>query len=269
MSRFAIAWVCLVLSSSALAGNDPRADAASLVQTAKSLYDSGKYTESIVLLQKAYELNPEPAILFNIARALDQSNDVAQALDTYQKYLALKDGDASRVKKANLAVDRLTSALKKQQEAQKRQTELEREARLQKERAEAEAALAKKQRDEFDLRDKERVSAMSKGGGLGKAPSLITGGAAVAALGLSLGFGLAANGSRAAFDRSGDFAQKKALEGTTRTQALVSDLALVSAVALAVTSVILWPRYDPTSDLAMTWVPTASGGVLTLAGTWP
>lgn len=51
-------------------------------------YREGKFEEAATLLRRAYELDPAPTLLFNLARALESAGDLAGAVDGYRKYLA-------------------------------------------------------------------------------------------------------------------------------------------------------------------------------------
>lgn len=51
-------------------------------------YREGKFEEAAALLRRAYELDPAPTLLFNLARALESAGDLAGAVDGYRKYLA-------------------------------------------------------------------------------------------------------------------------------------------------------------------------------------
>ncbi|PIE19935.1 MAG: hypothetical protein CSA65_00370 [Proteobacteria bacterium] len=53
----------------------------------RQLYTQGKYNESIVQLEKAFELRPAPPILLNIGRTYEKLGKPKKALEYYRKYL--------------------------------------------------------------------------------------------------------------------------------------------------------------------------------------
>src|SRR4051812_6291443 len=81
--------------------------ATQLAKDGDRLYKEGKYREAADALKQAYEVDKNPVLLFNIARAYDQAGDLQIALDTYREYISLPDTDPQLVKRANLAMDRL------------------------------------------------------------------------------------------------------------------------------------------------------------------
>ena len=110
--------VALGLSLAALgAGNKPRR-AAELVKDAEKLYLQAKYKEAAELLKKAHEIEPDPKILYNIARALDQAGDLPASLDYYRQYVASSETDPTLLKRASLSIERLRTLINKQEAAQ-------------------------------------------------------------------------------------------------------------------------------------------------------
>lgn len=62
--------------------------AAALFREAVELFRAGDFDTAAALLRRAHELDPEPILLFNLARALEASNQHLEAADTYARYLA-------------------------------------------------------------------------------------------------------------------------------------------------------------------------------------
>ncbi len=56
-----------------------------------------RYAEGIALLTRAYEQRPHPNILFNIAKAYEDSGDTMRAIATYRQYLRSGPRDATEV----------------------------------------------------------------------------------------------------------------------------------------------------------------------------
>lgn len=50
-------------------------------------YREGDFSGAVELLTEAYELHPEPVILYNLARAYEGMGETVQARDTYSRYL--------------------------------------------------------------------------------------------------------------------------------------------------------------------------------------
>ena len=137
----------LVIAGTSLGAN-PKASA--LAKDADRLYKEFKYKEAAETLRQAYEAEPTPRYLYNIARAYDQAAELELSQEYYRKYVALpsEDAEADLVKKANLAMDRIRTLLargsadKQVRDAEK--TRLEDDARKAEARADAEASEARK-----------------------------------------------------------------------------------------------------------------------------
>lgn len=261
--------VLLLVSAAASWAATPRA----LAKEADRLYKQGKYREAVDRLREAYQSEPNPVYLFNLARALDQAGEVDAALDAYRQYVSQKaeDTQPELVKKANLAMDRLRTFAAKA-EAERAQQEAERK-RLDDERQKAELKAAEETRAALEQRQayeaKERAAReaeVSKVNGR-RVGALVLGGTAVAAIGTAVGFGLWANGSKRAFLAATTLQDKARLEADTKTQALVADLALVAGLATAVGAVILFPKGPaPSGHVTVGVVPVTGGGLATLGG---
>lgn len=74
------------------AQRDDRADRADramdLFTTARARYRDGRFKEAVELLRQAYAVHPEPVLLFNLGRALEDLGDLSNAADAYERYLA-------------------------------------------------------------------------------------------------------------------------------------------------------------------------------------
>lgn len=69
----------------------------------KHLADAGRYVEALVELTKGYELTGRPLFLFNMAEAARAMDDVAQARELYEKYLAAEaDGPFANAARARI-----------------------------------------------------------------------------------------------------------------------------------------------------------------------
>lgn len=65
-----------------------------LVASGGELFRQGKFAEARVKWQKAFELNPDPTLLFNIGSTYRREGDLQQALHYYQRYLDEAPPDA-------------------------------------------------------------------------------------------------------------------------------------------------------------------------------
>lgn len=59
-------------------------------------YREGRFDEAIRLLEQAYELFPEPVLLYNLARAYEGKGELATAADKYEQYLRLEPTASDR-----------------------------------------------------------------------------------------------------------------------------------------------------------------------------
>lgn len=60
----------------------------SLAEQARAKYREKDYVGAVALFERAYALQPDPAILFNIGRIHEQANNVDAAIAYYQKFIA-------------------------------------------------------------------------------------------------------------------------------------------------------------------------------------
>lgn len=255
----------LLLASLAWATN-PKA--AALAKDADKLYKDGKYAEAAELLKQAYDVDPNPLFIYNIARAWDQVGNVEKAVESYRQYIALPSDQTQPdlVKRANLSLDRLRNALAKAEAQKKIEDEktqrLEDERNKAEQRAEQEAAAARKQREEIAAKEKREREAAARSTNGRKIAAFVTGGVGAALLATSLGVGLAANGSRTAFRNATTLEDKVRFESATKSQALATDLTLVAGVAAAVAAVIIFPKGgDAQGSVGVAVVPVSGGAV--------
>ncbi|MHB8878670.1 MAG: tetratricopeptide repeat protein [Myxococcaceae bacterium] len=259
--------VGLLLCSGVVSGasrNEKKA--AGLVKQGEKLYSAGKYHEAAEALKKAYDLDPNPKLLYNIARALDQAGDLEVSLGYYRQYVGgAEDLDPSLVKRANLAMDRLRALLAKDEASKQVQDaerkRLEEDKRLAEEKAKAEADAARVQREEYEARQKAEADALAKSRSKGRTLAYVTGGVALAGLGAGVLFGLGAGSSKAAFAQAPDVAAKRGFEAETRSKALFADVGFGVAIAAAVATVIVWPKGadEPEGEVKVAVIPAPGG----------
>jgi tetratricopeptide (TPR) repeat protein len=73
---------------------DPRA--AELYEEGARAYREGRFDESAILIRRAYEIEPHPILLYNIARALESAGDLPGALEAYEQFLRDAPADAEQ-----------------------------------------------------------------------------------------------------------------------------------------------------------------------------
>jgi tetratricopeptide (TPR) repeat protein len=261
-------------STSALAAN-PKATA--LAKDADRFYKDNKYREAAETLKQAYELEPNPLYLYNIARAWDQAGEVEQAMESYRAYTG-QAADLTQpelVKKANLAMDRLRTLMakgeadKKVQDAERKR--LEDDRKKAEDRADEESRLAREQRRQYEAKEKAAREAQQVQVNFKKLIAYIVGGVGVACLGTSLVFALLANGSLGSFRKATTLADKLRFEADTKGQALVTDVLLLVGLAATATAVVLYPKGDPGPTGAVSLVsllvaPMQGGGAFASLG---
>jgi tetratricopeptide (TPR) repeat protein len=80
--------VLLLLPGGARAQQPDEAAARRSVEESMALYEDGEFHAAAALLRRAYRLYPEPVILFNLGRSLEDAGEPAEAADAYEAYLA-------------------------------------------------------------------------------------------------------------------------------------------------------------------------------------
>ncbi|MBM4395552.1 MAG: tetratricopeptide repeat protein [Deltaproteobacteria bacterium] len=100
--------VALALALARPAPGDGRVrKAQALAQSAEVLADDGSLDEAIRLYERAYALDPEPVLLYNVARLHERKGDLDRAREGYERYLAAeKDAGGRAAGEARLATVR-------------------------------------------------------------------------------------------------------------------------------------------------------------------
>ena len=89
--------------------DDPVERAVVLFEESEQLFNAGEFAEAAALLRRAYELHPEPTLLYNLGRSLDGLGDLVGAIDAYQQYVEAAPAAANRG-----AVDARLATLRRQ-----------------------------------------------------------------------------------------------------------------------------------------------------------
>lgn len=90
--------IALVLATApARAAPTAKAQAKQHFKQGKALQDAGRYDDAVAEYRAAYEVDPRPEMLFNIAQVYRLGNHKQAAIDYYQQYLAGQpDGPGAR-----------------------------------------------------------------------------------------------------------------------------------------------------------------------------
>jgi iron complex outermembrane receptor protein len=99
--------VAIALASCPAFADPPSRDAEALLNEGIAAYQAGKYAEAAVELEKAYDINHAPRMLFNIARAYDKGGDTAAAVRYYDRYLQSESTEPDLAAKAREALERI------------------------------------------------------------------------------------------------------------------------------------------------------------------
>src|SRR5262245_65949903 len=67
--------------ASAKGAKDEKAEALELFNQSADLYRQGKFDEAARLLERAYEMHPEPVLLYNLGRAYEGLGENEKAID--------------------------------------------------------------------------------------------------------------------------------------------------------------------------------------------
>jgi tetratricopeptide (TPR) repeat protein len=78
-------------------------------QRGVALYNETDYRAALVEFRRAYEVAPNPAVLYNIGQTHYQLQNYAQALTTFERYLAEAGADAPHADEVEKTVDLLRS----------------------------------------------------------------------------------------------------------------------------------------------------------------
>ncbi len=130
----------LLFGPAAAAEEDPQTRAVELFQASQSSYEAGRFAEAAVYLEEAYRLDPNPILLYNLARARESEGSLSLALEAYQRYLreAPDAADRPAVEARVEALDRVIE----ERSALEAQLDAERQARAAAARAAEEARAA-------------------------------------------------------------------------------------------------------------------------------
>ncbi|WP_257452848.1 tetratricopeptide repeat protein [Archangium lipolyticum] len=237
-----------------------------LIKQAERLYDQKKYLEAAEVLEKAHEAspNPDPRLLYNIARAYDQGGKEREAIQYYEQYKA-KGTDLTLIKRADLFIDRLKLQLQKEEAraaaSASERKRLQEEAASARRRADEERQAARRADETNKLRLKEAYEDALAARKRMQVTSFALGGVALVGLGAGTVFGLQARSARNDFDKATELDPKLAAKTATRTNALLADIGFGVGVASAIAAVLLYPKepLPPPGKPRVTLAPSGAG----------
>lgn len=208
--------------SSALGQSDEteRTRAIELFRESQASYGAGRFREAAVYLEEAYRLDPDPILLYNLARARESGGDLELALDAYQRYLAEAPAADDRP-----AVKARIAALERQVEERERL-----EALLERERQAREAAVQEA--------EAARAAARASQGWYREPFPWILGGVGVAGVAAGVVFGVASGDRRDSARDAAEAARANELEDEANRLALGAHLAYAAGGALTVAGLV-------------------------------
>lgn len=199
-------------------------------------FQNEDYEKAIELFEEAYELEPVPNLLYNIARCYEQLEEWEKAEKNYDQFVRSPDVDSDA---RDHAMDRI-SELRDLQEMQQKEEERQREKEL------AEQQAKEEEKDEKD--EAEQVEELD-------APSMmpayasIGGGAVLLAGGTILGL-MANSNADTVTDTSASYDERLEAQSSARTQGVMADAFLLSGLAAtAVGTYLFFSARSDTPDL--------------------
>lgn len=240
---------------------------AALVKEGERLYNAGKYREAAEVLKKAQEAQPNPKLIYNIARAYEQAGDLRESLSYYQQYVGqnTEEADPTLLKRSALAIDRLRVLIDKEEkaaaEAETERKRLQEQADASRRKAEEEQAAARRAEDVSRQQQKAEQERAMADYRRSRVIAFSLGGLSAVSLGGGLFFGLQARDSRDKFDDATNLDGKKAAADTTRSKALLADIGLGVGLAAAIGAIVVFPKEGPPAEgeVRLTLAPRGTG----------
>lgn len=201
---------------------DPKSRAAELYKQSAESYRKGDFATTIDLLREAYSLDPQPVLLYNLARAYEGIGDTDGAIDTYKKYLDAdpntKDRGAIEQRIATLQRERDEKiALQKQSEADRKRAQEEA----------ARAAAAAKQKKEAPPHHRSALP-------------YIVGGIGIGGLGTGVVLGLMATSQHSSARDEPQQLQAENEQNRAKTYATASTISFIAGGALLAIGTTWW-----------------------------
>ncbi|MBS2019442.1 MAG: tetratricopeptide repeat protein [Deltaproteobacteria bacterium] len=203
-----------------------KARAAELFQKSAGAYLKGDFERAITLLDEAYALDPQPVLVYNLARAHEGLGHLDESIALYEKYLAQDPTSADRG-----AIEQRLSTLKRQRD-EKAALAKEKQA-VEKEREQVEKERAKQ-----DAEDPPRPRSILP---------YVVGGVGVASVVTGAVFGAMASGKES--DAQAEPVQTAAIDlrDTGKGFATISNITIIAGGALVAAGVVWWILDTPKS----------------------
>jgi tetratricopeptide (TPR) repeat protein len=204
------------------AAQTPQARAADLFNKGAEAYRRGEFQQAVTLMQEAYSLDPQPVLLYNLARAHEGLGSIDAAIDTFTRYLEADPKAPDRG-----AIEQRIGTLKRQRE--------ERRA-LEKQR-DAERTRADEEKAERERKQAEKPAEVRKRSVL----PYVVGGVGVAGLASGVVFGLMAS-SKHSSATSPSTSQQSAIDqqDTAKSFATISTVSFIVGGVLVAAGATWW-----------------------------
>ncbi|WP_224242527.1 tetratricopeptide repeat protein [Hyalangium gracile] len=240
---------------------------AALVKEGERLYNAGKYREAAEVLKKAQEAQPNPKLLYNIARSHEQAGDLKEALSYYQQYVGTKteESDPTLLKRSALAIDRLRVLIDKEEKtaaaAEAERKRLQEEAEAARKKAEEEQAAARRAEEESRKQRAAEYERAMLSYRRSRLAAFGLGGLSAASVGAGIFFGLQARDARKTFDKATNVEGKETAADDVRGKALLADIGFGVGLAAAIGAIIVFPKEGPPAEgeVRMTLAPAGAG----------
>jgi tetratricopeptide (TPR) repeat protein len=199
--------------------NERRAHALQLFDKSVALYEGGRFREAASLLEEAYATFPEPVLLYNLARAYQESGELAKAIDAYERFLAA-DPDV----KDREGIEQRVVTLREQL----------RSAERPKAATTATAAKTPDARASKPANDARTTgAAKDEGGSTGSIVPWVIAGTGVVALGTGVALGVVAKGHHGDAEKEENAIKAQSEQERAENFALASNVTLVAGGVLA------------------------------------
>lgn len=227
-----------------------RAEFNRLVQKALKHYKVREYLVAVQVFEAAYDLEPRPELVYNIARSYEKALKPAEAIEAYERFVDLPGTTAALRTKA---LDSLV-ALKQERSARARAEDVE---------------LPPPPTNGTEPAD--RVVAPSRGAPRDRTLELVLIGGGVAVVGAGAVFGVLALASQDDLDEaiatgSSDRNRINELKDETERNALLADIMYGTGALLALSGIILFVATGNASDVAVGPMDTGDGAGFSVSG---
>lgn len=213
-------------------------------------YRSGDFEKAIELFQKAYDLQPVPNLLFNIAKCYEKIENWDKAVENYEKFVVAPDVESEARQQAMDRIDALNKVVAAEKE-RKRQEEL----------------AAQEQQRQQEQQQQQQQQPPPEEPSADYTWAYVTLGTGIALLAGGGVFGLMASSQEGAFKTSDDVDVKRDARSKGRTFALVADSMMGAGAVATIIGIVLFATASPEEPAAegsaslTGWIVPDGGGV--------